>query len=161
MNDPLRGTASALRAVAVVAVFATFLAACSGAPETGPVEVRWDRDVCAQCTMAISDRNYAAQVRGAPAGEPTRVDAFDDLGCAVLWLDAQAWKSDPRTEVWVTDHRTGEWIDARIAGYVDERVSPMDFGLGAVKDPAQGSFGWDEAAERIRDKQSARTGIPR
>lgn len=113
--------------------FLLSLLACSPQPETGPGEVRWDRETCTHCNMAIGDRYYAAQVRGAAAAENTRLYKFDDIGCAVTWLEKQDWKDDPRTEIWVADFRNGEWLDARKASYVTGKVSPMDYGLGAMK----------------------------
>ena len=89
------------------------VAGCSQQADTGPVEVRWDRENCERCAMAVGDRNYSAQVRGGAVETKTRVYKFDDIGCAVIWLDKQAWKDDSRTEIWVTDYRSGDWIDAR------------------------------------------------
>jgi nitrous oxide reductase accessory protein NosL len=125
------------------------LAGCSGEDVTGPGEVRWDRETCSRCAMAVGDRHYAAQVRGAPAGERTRVYTFDDIGCAVVWLDQQPWKDDVRTELWVTDHLNGEWIDARLASYVTGRVTPMDYGLGAQREALPGSMDFTRARKHI------------
>ena len=56
------------------------LAACSGAPETGPKAVKWDRDACARCRMVLSERPYAAQVRyRGPDSRFTQVALFDVL----------------------------------------------------------------------------------
>ncbi|WP_197722858.1 nitrous oxide reductase accessory protein NosL [Sulfurivermis fontis] len=126
-----------------------FLLACSGDPGTGPAEVKWDRDTCARCRMVLSDRFYAAQIRGGPEGKKTRVYKFDDIGCAVLWLEQQPWRNDPRTEIWVTDHRTGAWIDARSAHYVQDRITPMGYGLGAQADAAEGTLQYSQAIEHI------------
>ncbi len=128
-------------------------AGCSGGPETGPGEVHWDRDTCARCVMAVSDHNYAAQVRGGPADEKTRLNFFDDIGCAVFWLDEQVWQSDPRTEIWVTDWRNGDWIDARTAKYVDGKTTPMDFGLGAQTEAADGALNYDQAVAHIHARR--------
>lgn len=125
------------------------LAGCSGDPGTGPVEVKWDRDVCERCRMVLSDRLYSAQVRGGSEGQKTKVYRFDDVGCAVLWLEQQAWRNDPRTEVWVNDYRTGVWIDARSAYYVKDRITPMAYGLGAQADPAPGALSYAQAIEHI------------
>ncbi len=122
------------------------LPACSRKPQTGPVPIRWDRETCARCGMAISDRHYAAEIRGGPAGERTRVWKFDDIGCALLWLDEQPWKADPRVEIWVTDMETGQWLDARKAGFVTGQHSPMGYGLGARANPPPGAL--DLAAAR-------------
>lgn len=130
------------------------LAACGPKEETGPVDVRWDRDVCERCRMAVSDRFYSAEVRGGPATERTKVHLFDDLGCAVLWLDEQDWKEDPRTEVWVTDCESGAWLDARRCAYLGGRRTPMDFGLGArpaaAAAAADSALDWDAASAHVR-----------
>ncbi len=54
-----------------------------------PSEVVWDRDLCVECSMALSDRRYAAQIVD-HQGKPKM---FDDIGCAVNWLKNQTWKS--------------------------------------------------------------------
>ena len=135
--------------VAIVVV----LTACSGGDETGPGEVHWDRDTCARCVMALSDRHYSAQVRGGPAGERTRLYLFDDIGCAVLWLAEQQWQNDPRTEIWVTDWRDGQWIEARKAWYLAGKTTPMDFGLGAQLEPADAALDFAAAGEHIRNRK--------
>ena len=99
-------------------MLAMILSACSGEPETGPVEVRWDQNNCERCRMMLSDRHFSAQIRYFPETKNSRVVKFDDIGCATLWLEKQQWKDDPKTEIWVTAHSNGEWIDARKATYV-------------------------------------------
>ena len=47
--------------------------------------------------MAISDRRYAAQLVKADG----KAYFFDDIGCALQFLEAREWKDAPR--VWVTD----------------------------------------------------------
>ena len=123
------------------------LGACSGDPGSGPKEVKWDRDACERCRMVLSDRHYSTQVRVFPEGKRSKVFLFDDIGCATLWLEDKPWKDDPGTEIWVTDHRRGNWIDARTATYVKERITPMEYGLGAQSeaDPLGIDF---EAAKR-------------
>lgn len=130
-------------------VLAWLLSGCLGDPGTGPVEVKWDRDACDRCRMAVSDRLHSAQVRGGPVGEKTRVYRFDDLGCAVLWLAQQPWKDNPAVEIWVTDHRDGRWIDARRAYYVTGQHTPMEYGLGAQDAPADNALGFEQAVRHI------------
>lgn len=125
------------------------LVACSGDPGTGPVEIKWDRDICERCRMVLSDRLYSAQIRGGAEGQKTRVYRFDDVGCAVLWLEQQMWRDDPRTEIWVNDYRTGVWIDARSAHYVKDRITPMAYGLGAQSDPLPGALSYEQAVQHI------------
>lgn len=125
------------------------LSACGQQDETGPVEVRWDKESCARCAMAVSDHNFAAQVRGAESGKRTQVYKFDDIGCAVIWLDQQSWKDDPRTEVWVADYRDGNWIEARMASYVTDKITPMGYGLGAQAEAADGGLDFAAASKRV------------
>jgi len=104
------------------------LAGCSGEQATGPGEVRWDRESCTRCAMAVSDRHYAAQVRGGAAGQRTRLYKFDDIGCAVVWLDQQDWS---------------------LASYVTGKVTPMDYGLGAQREATPGGMDFTRAREHI------------
>jgi nitrous oxide reductase accessory protein NosL len=125
------------------------LTACSQEDVTGPGEVRWDQESCTRCAMSVGDRNFSAQVRGGDAAGRTKLYKFDDIGCAVIWLDQQQWKSDPRTEIWVTDHRNGQWIDARKASYVTGKITPMGYGLGAQPEAADGLLNFAGAQEHI------------
>jgi hypothetical protein len=140
------------------------LASCGQKEETGPGDLHWDREVCERCRMAVSDPHYSAQVRGAPAGERTRLYFFDDLGCAVLWLDTQEWKDDPRTEMWVNDCETGTWLDAHKAHYLTDKITPMDFGLGARLAAARSGLDYGQAVAHIykmkKRKQHKKAGMP-
>ena len=141
--------ARALAASTLLALAA--LAACSGDSGTGPGAVTWDRDACERCRMVLSDRHYGAQIR-VPPGEDRKwgkVYKFDDIGCAVLWMDQQPWKEGPAIEIWVNDHRDGQWIDARSAHYVTVRTTPMEYGLGARRDPAPGALSFEQAIAHI------------
>lgn len=129
--------------------FFLVLTACSPQEVTGPGEVRWDRETCARCNMAVGDRSFAAQVRGAPAGEKNKLYKFDDIGCAVIWLEKQEWKDDARTEIWVADHHNGEWLDARNAHYVAGKISPMNYGLGAQAENTKGALDYSQATVHI------------
>lgn len=134
----------------------TAFIACSPRIETGPGEVRWDRDICVRCTMVLSDHFFTAQIRGGEEGRRTKLYFFDDIGCAILWLDQQEWKEDPRTEIWIPDYRSGEWMEARSVWYKTGLVTPMDYGLGALPGKAEGLLDFDQALEVIyqRDKRN-------
>ncbi|WP_456448539.1 nitrous oxide reductase accessory protein NosL [Thiolapillus sp.] len=149
-----------MRALLLFASLA-LLAACSGEPDTGPGKIRWDREVCQRCAMAVSDHNYAAQVRGGPAGQKGKLYKFDDIGCAVIWLDQQPWKDNPKTEIWVADFRNGDWLDARKAWYVKGKITPMGYGLGATPVKQPGALDFDQARKHIyevEDKTHAHRG---
>lgn len=135
-----------LARIFLLVALALFLAACSREPETGPVELKWDRDTCTRCSMAISDRHYAVQVRGGPKKQ---VFKFDDIGCAVHWLKDQPWGNDPAMEIWVADFRSGKWLDARAARYVTGKRTPMGYGFGATSEADVGSIDFNEARKQL------------
>lgn len=104
----------------------------------GPAPVHWDRDACIRCNMLLSDRHYAAQIRGGPERKAYK---FDDIGCALFWLKEQAvpWADAADTEIWVNDFKTGAWIDARSAHYLAGKTTPMLYGYGASAEALPGS----------------------
>jgi nitrous oxide reductase accessory protein NosL len=125
------------------------LAACSRDPGTGPVDVKWDRYTCERCRMVLSDRKHAAEVRVHPSGGRSKVHFFDDIGCAVVWLEDKPFRDAAGTEIWVTDWRTGHWIDARNASYVLGQVTPMEYGLGAQSESRPGALSFEQAKAHI------------
>ena len=135
----------------MLAAFLALLSACSGDPGTGPTDVKWDRDACERCRMVLSDRHYAAQVRFFPPRKRSKVFDFDDIGCAMLWLEDQPWKDDPKTEIWVKDYRSGDWLDARTATYLKNRITPMEYGLGAQQPSATEGMDYGQAKAYVRE----------
>ncbi|MEA1888928.1 MAG: nitrous oxide reductase accessory protein NosL [Pseudomonadota bacterium] len=133
----------------LISFFFLLLAACSPEETSGPGEVRWDRETCTRCNMAIGDHQYAAQIRGGAAGEKSKLYKFDDIGCAVLWLSDQPWKDSQDTEIWVIDQQTGNWIDARKASYIKGKISPMNYGLGAQAEATENSLDYSQATAHI------------
>ncbi len=125
------------------------LSACSGDPGTGAVTVEWQHDHCKRCNMILGDEFHAAQVRYKPANAPSEVHVFDDIGCAVIWLEKKTWKDDPTTELWVNDYKTGSWIDARKASYITGQQTPMQYGLGAQLETSEGSINFQAAHDHI------------
>ena len=137
------------RYIFIVVILLLSVAACND-KQTGPADVKWDRDSCSRCQMMLSERNFSAQVRVFPEGKRSRVHKFDDIGCAVLWLDKQqAYKADSKTEIWVNDYKTREWINARQAWYIKDEITPMGYGLGAQLQQADGALNYDEAIKHI------------
>jgi nitrous oxide reductase accessory protein NosL len=104
------------------------LAGCKERSKSGPEAVHWDRDMCERCKMVLSERKYAAEIVNPKTGKTYK---FDDIGCAVLWMDEEhiPWKD--RAKIWVTDAKTGRWIDARKALYTDDSITPMAYGIAA------------------------------
>ncbi|MCP3687208.1 MAG: hypothetical protein GY784_02235 [Gammaproteobacteria bacterium] len=130
------------------------LCACSGEPETGPEQVNWNRDACDHCRMMISEPDFAAQVRYFKDDNKSKVATFDDIGCAVVWLQESPWSNDERTEIWVVDHRSKEWIDARTATFIPNRKTPMNYGLGVQSDPVEGGLTFAQAVEHVNKTES-------
>ena len=127
------------------------LAGCSSEPLSGPAAIKWDRDVCVRCSMVISERPFAAQIR-----DPMkRVHKFDDLGCAIFWKEHQTF-SDAEIEFWAVDSRAepvgGKWIDARKAAYLGGKRSPMGYGFAAVAEEMPGAVSYAEARKQILAK---------
>lgn len=125
----------------------SLLSACGGQPLTGPVEIKWDRDVCARCSMVISDRLFAAQAR-----DPNKkVHKFDDIGCLVFYLEHQTWQPSA-TEIWVADSRDGRWLAGRDAHYVPGKRTPMGYGFGAVAEAGEGALAWEPLRRAVLAK---------
>ncbi len=133
---------------------AALLAGCrpSSLPE-GLAEVKWDRDVCARCSMALSDRRFAAQVRGGPKDASFK---FDDIGCVVFWLKAQPWGTDAATRIWVAAAASRgdavQWLDAKAAQYIGGKTSPMGYNFGAVAAPQAGGVDFQTMREHVLAK---------
>ena len=133
------------------ALLVTLALGCTRGDSDGPAAITWDRDVCKSCSMVISDRHFAAQVRGGPKNA---VAKFDDVGCAMKWLDQQPWADEPATKVWVARVSDGAWLDGRTARYVSGKTSPMGFNIGAVDPGAEGNdFSTQRAAVRAFAQQ--------
>ena len=135
---------------------AAMLAACGRSSDwpDGMAEIKWDRDTCARCAMVISDRRFAAELRGGPQQTAFK---FDDIGCLVFWLQGKAsefaWMADAATRLWVADatirpNETVRWVDARQARFVGGRSSPMGYNYAAV--PADEPGALDFAALQTR-----------
>ncbi len=136
---------------------AAALSAC-GRTATGPegmVEFKWDRDTCARCSMVISDRRFAAQIRG---GEKQQAFKFDDIGCAVIWMHNKQqdtpWIKDAATRFWVADITSSgdKWLEARAAHYSGGKVSPMAYNQGATAYPGPGAMDFEEMRQHVLAK---------
>ncbi len=140
----------------VLSPLAAVLTACGNKgdwPE-GMAEIKWDRDTCVRCSMVISDRRFAAQMRG---GEKDTAFKFDDIGCLAFWLRDKAaqhpWMAEPATRMWVADSTSGAaWLDARQAHYLGGRLSPMGYNFAAVRDAVSGSLTFESMREHVLAK---------
>jgi len=106
----------------------TGFSGCEEKAHNGAAKMHWDRDMCERCKMAISERKFAAQIIDP---KTYKVYKFDDIGCAILWMEEEhiPWKA--KAVIWVTDAKNGKWIDARQALYVAGAITPMAYGFAA------------------------------
>jgi hypothetical protein len=123
----------------------------------GMAEIKWDRDTCVRCSMAISDRRFAAQLRGGP---DKTVFKFDDIGCLVFWLKEKAdkypWLADAATRMWVADFTSKSreemrWLDPKRAHYMT-KTSPMGYNFAATSTPMPGSLDFTDMRQHTLAK---------
>ena len=135
---------------AAFCVFILLIIACKGGNEEQlPVDFVWDREACEECKMALSDPHYSAQVID-PNGQAY---FFDDIGCAILWLQRQPWKDKSRT--WVNDVKTKEWIDAEKANWISgDPQTPMGYGFAATLSPVETALDYEMVKKRMVSGQT-------
>lgn len=113
----------------------------------GPEPITWERDACEECRMIISERQFAAELRGGPR---KRLYKFDDLGCAVVWAKRQGWNEDQWHEFWVMSHDDGKtWLEARQAHFLVNVRSPMNYNFAAVPTPREGAVDYASMIDRL------------
>jgi len=119
-------------AAVLLAGAAAFPGACSRGGSDAPPEIHFGQDVCAACTMIVSEQRFAAAiVPDDGRGDPL---AFDDIGCLLAW--ERRHPDAPVLARWVHDHEGPDWLRAESAWYVrsPELRSPMGSGVVAVAD---------------------------
>ena len=106
-----------------------------------PVEIE-AHDMCSSCRMAISQKQFSAQLIDADAD---KVYKFDDVACMLRFLKQREMKP---AAVFVADYETREWMKWSSALFVrtDKVQTPMGGGLLAFADAARadaaaGAFG--------------------
>jgi copper chaperone NosL len=107
------------------------LAGCTGGKPV-PVEITLNEENCSHCRMAVSRREFAAEV--VTVSGP--VDFFDDIGCLRDWVKEHL--PPESAGLFVVDQTTGEWLDARTAFFVKAQKlpTPMSSGLAAFETEA-------------------------
>jgi copper chaperone NosL len=118
--------------------------------------IKWDRDTCVRCNMVISDRRFAAEMRGGPKNT---VFKFDDIGCAAFWLRDKVkdypWIAEAATRLWVADVNSRgndvAWLEARAVQYIT-KTSPMGYNFGAVAHPQAGAVDFETMRQHVLAK---------
>jgi len=119
---------------------------CEKKQSSGYHNVHFDRDMCAECRMVVSDRNYVAQIVHV---EKNEAYSFDDIGCLFLWMKAneKAWFKSAK--IYVSDVDSTKMLDATKAFWSTGHTTPMDFGLAAHERKPEGELIGFEAAKKI------------
>ncbi len=132
--------------LAIAAMLA--LSACWSEVESGPVEVKYNREACEFCRMIISDPRFVAEIR---EKKGAKVFMFDDIGDAIFWLKRDApFKETSETEIWVRDFEAGKkWLDAKSAWYLAGQHSPMEYGFGAIGDQRENAVSFEQMRQAV------------
>ncbi len=127
-----------LMKIGILLSLCLFIGCTNSNKEQLAVEFVWDREVCEECKMAVSDPHYAAQVID-PEGKP---HYFDDIGCAFIWKKRHPMQGQERT--WVNDFKTTEWIDAKKANWLHgTHKTPMGYGFAATLSQAENAVDFE------------------
>lgn len=131
-----------------------FALACSRDVDYSPREINWDRDICEVCLMGLAEKKYSVQA----INDKGKVIWFDDLGCLVEFFDSPDWErfKGEKTKIWIGNCETGEWINAREAHYRFGDKTPMGYGYGALSEPNDSTYTFEETVERIRQGKTNR-----
>jgi hypothetical protein len=85
-------------------------------------------------------------------GPQRRTFVFDDLGCAITWLERQPWRRAERVWIWVSEPLPGKevrWLDARAVRYRQDRSTPMGYGFSPAAAGAAGAIGFEDMRRRV------------
>ena len=124
--------------------------------------LRWGEEGCRHCHMTLVDRRYGAEIV-TTTGKP---DAFDDAGCAALFLAERRVAEREVAEVWVVDAlRPATLVPVGQARFIQsaEIATPMGSGVLATADPTQAdslalathgrSLGWPDLVALAKSGQ--------
>lgn len=112
--------------IILILVFANLISACKPALRLDqPPEILYGEDVCAECSMIISEARFAAAYY-TKSGEVRRFDGVGEL--CTYYLGHQ----EESESIWVHDYQTEEWLNAERAYYVISQNLQSPMGQGAV-----------------------------
>lgn len=116
----------------LLAIVTLLLAACQSA-SLQPVEL-FAEDMCALCRMAISEKQYAAEL----ITKDGDVFKFDDLGCLANYLAGKQNRAEAAV-FYMMDYETKRWLKAEEAHFVkaEKFSTPMSGHLIAFGERAK------------------------
>jgi copper chaperone NosL len=130
----------------LLALVLPLAAACEITPE----HLHVGAEECAQCSMLISDRRFAAQL----LSRTGKAWKFDSIECLHAFMGAGTVAAADVHSVWVTDLDRGEgWIPAGEASYLRSPglSSPMGGGLAAFTHRASAEAAARELGGEVLD----------
>jgi len=95
------------------------------------------------CGMVITELDYASQVI-APDGKTW---FFHDHGDFVEWLKDKPFAKN--AVIWVMSRDTKQWIDAKMAYYSVNELTPMGYGFGAYEKKGKGMIDFETMRLRV------------
>lgn len=112
--------------------------------EKVPLEFQDNTVQCPKCHMYLVGKKYTAQI----ITNDLKTHFFDDIGCAILWLN------DQKTEIqsitfWVYSNDTNHYINALKASYTFTESTPMHYGFGAYENLREGMINFEEMRLRM------------
>lgn len=127
------------KASRTILVFAFLLAAC-GSSAVKPVDIEAN-DMCSFCRMAISEKQYAAEI----IDQEENVIKFDDIGCMLHYMEGSTTKPKPAA-IFVTDVETRSWLPADKAFFARPPNVKTPMGSGIVAFASKEKAGPDAVA---------------
>jgi len=104
--------------------------------------------------MVLSERRFAVQLREAYGHT---LHHFDDLGCALVWLDEQeSTGKGGIEELWVHDPHGDGWIDGIHAHYRSGSQTPMGYGFDTASAQDTEQLSLQDVRQRIRVRELER-----
>lgn len=126
-SKKVKGRKATISGFTFIALVVSFITVGCGSRDDGAPRIRYGEETCDRCRMIISEKRFAAAYR-TKTGEWRK---FDDLGCAILHLDAL---KEAATQFWGYDFEESGWLDARQAFLVrsPDLITPMGYGIAVL-----------------------------
>ena len=102
--------------------------ACSKDSEIKPVDINYGQDICAACSMIISEKQYSAQYVLSDGS----VKKFDDIGCIIEHLKQTKNEAGKVSAIFVRDYSTNNWINIKNAHFLKSKNISTPMGHGIV-----------------------------
>ena len=110
-------------------ILSAFLLLFTVACTVEPQKIEYGKDQCNFCKMTIMDMRFGSEIV-LTTGKPFK---FDDISCAVSFVENKYIEIDKIHKTYVVDYSTGELVDSESAFYLSSNSlrSPMGSNLAA------------------------------